>query len=111
MNWQLFNSVFYFKATPDSLQSEMPFGFIEVSSVQQIARTRGFFTLGFPAPFFYKLREPPQVPGRPGGHAWLKFLEQRLSIYLAKKFMFPKPRDRIEDRFLLLCIFIPWGHG
>jgi hypothetical protein len=83
MNWQLFNSVFYFKATPDSLQSEMPFGFIEVSSVlQQIARTRGFFTLGFPAPFFYKLKP----------------LEQRLSIYLAKKFMSQSLHQRfVED--------------
>jgi hypothetical protein len=82
MNWQLFNSVFYFKATPDGLQSEMPFGFIEVSSVlQQIARTRGFFTLGFPAPFFYKLKP----------------LEQRLSIYLAKKFMSQSLHQRFVD--------------
>jgi hypothetical protein len=83
MNWQLFNSVFYFKATPDSQHSEMPFGFIEVSSVlQQIARTRGFFTLGFPAPFFYKLKP----------------LEQRLSIYLAKKFMSQSLHQRfVED--------------
>ncbi len=82
MNWQLFNSVFYFKATPDGPQSEMPFGFIEVSSVlQQIARTRGFFTLGFPAPFFYKLKP----------------LEQRLSIYLAKKFMSQSLHQRFVD--------------
>jgi hypothetical protein len=82
MNWQLFNSVFYFKATPDGPQSEMPFGFIEVSSVlQQIARTRGFFTLGFPAPFFYKLKP----------------LEQRLSIYLAKKFMSQSLHQRFID--------------
>lgn len=82
MNWQLFNSVFYFKATPEGLQSEMPFGFIEVSSVlQQIARTRGFFTLGFPAPFFFKLKP----------------LEQRLSIYLAKKFMSQSLHQRFVD--------------
>ena len=46
MNWQLFNSVFYFKENPHDSKAEMPFGFIEVSSVlQQIVRTRGF-TLG-----------------------------------------------------------------
>lgn len=82
MNWQLFNSVFYFKEKPSGIQSEMPFGFVEVSSVlQQIARTRGFFTLGFPAPFFYKLKP----------------LEQRLSIYLAKKFMSQALHQRFVD--------------
>jgi hypothetical protein len=82
MNWQLFNSVFYFKEKPHGIQSEMPFGFIEVSTVlQQIARTRGFFTLGFPAPFFYKLKP----------------LEQRLSIYLAKKFMSQTLHQRFVD--------------
>jgi hypothetical protein len=83
MNWQLFNSVFYFKEKPYGVQTEMPFGFIEVSSVlQQIARTRGFFTLGFPAPFFYKLKP----------------LEQRLSIYLAKKFLSQNLHQRfVED--------------
>ena len=60
----------------------MPFGFIEVSSVlQQIARTRGFFTLGFSAPFFYELKP----------------LEQRLSIYLAKKFMSQALHQRFVD--------------
>ena len=64
------------------MQAEMPFGFIEVSTVlQQIARTRGFFTLGFPAPFFYKLKP----------------LEQRLSIYLAKKFMSQSLHQRFVD--------------
>lgn len=82
MNWQLFNSVFYFKENPHDSKAEMPFGFIEVSSVlQQIARTRGFFTLGFPAPFFYKLKP----------------LEQRLSIYLAKKFMSQTLHQRFVD--------------
>jgi hypothetical protein len=82
MNWQLFNSVFYFKEKPHGIQCEMPFGFIEVSTVlQQIARTRGFFTLGFPAPFFYKLKP----------------LEQRLSIYLAKKFMSQTLHQRFVD--------------
>ncbi|HEX3878958.1 MAG TPA: hypothetical protein VHW24_18355 [Bryobacteraceae bacterium] len=82
MNWQLFNSVFYFKDKPYGNQTEMPFGFIEVSSVlQQIARTRGFYTLGFPAPFFYKLKP----------------LEQRLAIYLAKKFMSQPLHQRFVD--------------
>jgi hypothetical protein len=82
MNWQLFNTVFYFKDKPAGIQSEMPFGFIEISSVlQQIARTRGFFTLGFPAPFFYKLKP----------------LEQRLAIYLAKKFMSQALHQRFVD--------------
>jgi hypothetical protein len=82
MNWQLFNSVFYFKDRPYGAHTEMPFGFIEVSTVlQQIARTRGFFTLGFPAQFFYKLKP----------------LEQRLSIYLAKKFMSQALHQRFVD--------------
>lgn len=82
MNWQLFTTVFYFKQKPHGTQSELPFGFIEVSSVlQQIARTRGFFTLGFPAPFFYKLKP----------------LEQRLCIYLAKKFTSQALHQRFVD--------------
>jgi len=82
MNWQLFNSVFYFKERSDSAQPEMPFGFIEVSSVlQQIARTRGFFTLGFHNSFFYELKP----------------LEQRLAIYLAKKFTSQALHQRFVD--------------
>jgi hypothetical protein len=74
--------VFYFKDRPYGAHTEMPFGFIEVSTVlQQIARTRGFFTLGFPAQFFYKLKP----------------LEQRLSIYLAKKFMSQALHQRFVD--------------
>lgn len=82
MNWQLFNSVFYFKERADSTQAEMPFGFIEVSSVlQQIARTRGFFALGFHNSFFYDLKP----------------LEQRLAIYLAKKFTYQALHQRFVD--------------
>lgn len=83
MNWQLFTSVFYFREKAGDMQSEMPFGFIEASSVlQQIARSRGFFSLGFPKSFIYKLSP----------------LEQRLAVYLAKKFLSQKLHQRfVED--------------
>ena len=71
MNWRLFESVFHFKTTPGSDGIEQPFGFIEVGSVlRAVARTRGFFSLGFDRKRFYELKP----------------LEQRLAIYLAKQF-------------------------
>lgn len=83
MNWRLFGSVFYFKSRPSSVADDLPFGFIEVSPVlQQIARTRGFFPLGFPSALFYELRP----------------LEQRLAVYLAKKFASQQVHRRfVED--------------
>lgn len=33
MNWRLFGSVFYFKERPGNSQDQLPFGFIEVSTV------------------------------------------------------------------------------
>lgn len=73
MHWRLFGDVCYFKPQPDRLaQEELPFGFIEASRVlQQIARSRGFFCLGFNAALFHALKP----------------LEQRLALYLSKKFM------------------------
>ncbi len=57
MNWRLFGSVFYFKERPGSGQEQLPFGFIEVSSVlRQIARTRGFFALGFSNDLFCRMK-------------------------------------------------------
>jgi len=79
MNWQLFGAVFYFKPKADTGDGELPFGFLEVSSVlQQIARTRGFFSLGFGRPLFDRLKP----------------LEQRLAVYLAKKFVSQKRHRR-----------------
>ena len=70
MNWRLFNSVFFFRRGPEA-NEELPFGFIEASTVlQAIAKTRGFFALGFSQEFFHDLKP----------------LEQRLAIYLAKHF-------------------------
>ena len=61
---------------------QLPFGFIEVSSVfQQIARTRGFFALGFESSLFYDMKP----------------LEQRLAVYLAKKFVWQKLHRRFVD--------------
>src|SRR5207245_1562743 len=76
-------SVFYFKTGPTEDGEEMPFGFIEVSPVlQEVARTRGFFSLGFASKAFYRLKP----------------LEQRLAIYLAKKFTSQKVHRRyVED--------------
>ncbi len=72
MNWRLFGDVCYFKPRPSRFaQEELPFGFIEASRVlQQIARTRGFFCLGFNSALFHSLKP----------------LEQRLALYLSKKF-------------------------
>ena len=73
MHWQLFGDVCYFKPRADRFaQEELPFGFIEASRVlQQIARTRGFFCLGFNSALFHSLKP----------------LEQRLALYLSKKFV------------------------
>lgn len=72
MKWRLFGSVFYFKEAPDDARSQVPFGFIEVSPVlAEIARSRGFFALGFDHKLFHSMKP----------------LEQRLAVYLAKKFI------------------------
>jgi hypothetical protein len=62
-------------------QEELPFGFIEASRVlQQIARTRGFFCLGFSSGLFRSLKP----------------LEQRLALYLSKKFV----SQAVHQRFV-----------
>jgi hypothetical protein len=83
MKWRLFGGVFYFQPSPDDIEQELPFGFIEVSPVlQHIAKTRGFFSLGLKRSLFYQLKP----------------LEQRLAIYLAKKFIYQKLHQRfVED--------------
>ncbi|MFO0937498.1 MAG: hypothetical protein U0798_13390 [Gemmataceae bacterium] len=88
MKWRLFGAVFYFKPSPDDTDQELPFGFIEASPMlQQVARTRGFFSLGFSRQCFYALKP----------------LEQRLAIYLAKKFVSQKLHRRfVEDLALAL---------
>lgn len=71
MSWRLFDNVVFFKAKHNSLQEQMPFGFVKVNSVLQgIAKSRGFFALGFDNKLFYTLKP----------------LEQRLAIHLAKRF-------------------------
>lgn len=71
MKWRLFGSVFYFRPAAGG-DTEAPFGFIEVSPVlAEAARRRGFFSLGFGHEFFHRLKP----------------LEQRLAVYLAKKFV------------------------
>jgi hypothetical protein len=83
MNWRLFGSVFYFRDRAAGGGEELPFGFIEVSPVlQEVARGRGFFPLGFGSELFYRLRP----------------LEQRLAVYLSKKFVSqPIHRRHVED--------------
>ena len=83
MKWRLFGAVFYFKPTADDTGEELPFGFIEASPMlQQVAKTRGFFSLGFSRQLFYNLKP----------------LEQRLAIYLAKKFVSQKLHRRfVQD--------------
>jgi hypothetical protein len=82
MHWRLFGSVFFFRPDPDDEERELPFGFIEVSSVlREIACTRGFFSLGFDHRFFHRLKP----------------LEQRLAIYLAKRFVSQRLHRRFVD--------------
>ncbi len=83
MNWRLFGSVFYFREHAIGGGEELPFGFIEVSPVlQEVARSRGFFPLGFSSELFYSLRP----------------LEQRLAVYLSKKFVSQQVHRRhVED--------------
>lgn len=90
MNWRLFGSVFYFKAGPTPGSDESPFGFIEVSSVlRAVAKTRGFFSLGFDRHQFYRLKP----------------LEQRLALYLAKQFTSQKLHRRfVKDLARVLPI-------
>ncbi|MBL8821102.1 MAG: hypothetical protein JNJ77_00845 [Planctomycetia bacterium] len=79
MTWRLFGSAFYFKPHPTDEDKELPFGFLEVSTVlQEIAKTRGFFALGFGGTWFHQLRP----------------LEQRLALYLSKKFVSQKMHRR-----------------
>jgi hypothetical protein len=83
MKWRLFGSVFFFKPHPDDPDRELPFGFIEISPVlQQVAESRGFFSLGFGSELYHSLRP----------------LEQRLAVYLAKKFVSQRcHRRRMTD--------------
>jgi hypothetical protein len=79
MNWRLFGGVFYFRSGPHPADADQPFGFIEVSStLRAVARSRGFFSLGFDRRQFYSLRP----------------LEQRLAVYLAKQFASQKRHRR-----------------
>lgn len=82
MTWRLFDNVVFFKAKHNSLQNQMPFGFVKVNSVlQSAAKTRGFFALGFDNQLFYKLKP----------------LEQRLALHLAKRFRSKQVYVRFVD--------------
>lgn len=82
MKWRLFGSVFFFKPHPTDEDRELPFGFLEVSSVlQEVARNRGFFALGFGSSWFHQLKP----------------LEQRLALYLSKKFVSQKLHRRFVN--------------
>ena len=90
MNWRLFGAVFYFRSGQTADVDEQPFGFVEVSSVlRAVARTRGFFSLGFDHRRFYGLKP----------------LEQRLAVYLAKQFASQKLHRRfVRDLATVLPI-------
>ena len=80
MHWRLFGAVYYLKREAEGDDSSA--GFIEVSPVlQQIAQTRGFFPLGFDRALYHRLRP----------------LEQRLAVYLAKKFVSQAIHRRFVD--------------
>jgi hypothetical protein len=85
MKWRLFGAVFFFKEAPGEGGEELPFGFVEVSPIlHQVARTRGFFALGFEGRFFHALKP----------------LEQRLAVYLSKKFISQKMHRRFADELV-----------
>ena len=73
-NWRFFGASNHFSKKPTfSHQEELPFGYIEVSqTLQEIAKTRGFFALGFPKVYFFNLNP----------------LEQRLAVFLARRFRY-----------------------
>jgi hypothetical protein len=74
--------VFYFRPPVGGVDDQLPYGFIEASPVlQHIARGRGFFCLGVTPKVFYNLKP----------------LEQRLVIYLAKKFSSQTEHRRFVD--------------
>lgn len=81
--WSLFTAAYYFKPDPRSpLQEELPFGFVEASPMlQHIAKSRGFFCIGFDSGLFYQLKP----------------LEQRLAVYLSKKFISQRSHRRFVD--------------
>jgi hypothetical protein len=80
MHWRLFGAVYYLKRAAGDCQPDS--GFIEVSPVLgRIARDRGFFALGFDRALYRTLRP----------------LEQRLAVYLAKKFVSQSVHRRFVD--------------
>ena len=76
LGWRFFGPSVYFMPTPRfMLQEELALSYIEVSPLfQKIAKTRGLFGLGFAPDFFFSLKP----------------LEQRLAVYLARRFKFQK---------------------
>jgi len=73
-SWRFFGASHYFMPSAKfSHQEELPFGYIEVTpTFQRIAKSRGFFALGFPRDFFFGLKP----------------LEQRLAVFLARRFRY-----------------------
>lgn len=73
-NWRFFGASNHFSKRPTfSHQEELPFGYIEVShTLQEIAKSRGFFALGFQREYFFALKPH----------------EQRLAVFLARRFRY-----------------------
>lgn len=90
VGWSFFGHATYFMPTQRFMQQEeLPLGFIEVTPVfQKIAATRGLFGLGFPPEFFFSLKP----------------LEQRLAVYLARRFKFQSFVTHQVDK---VCAAIP----
>ena len=90
LGWRFFGPSVYFMPTPRfMLQEELALSYIEVSPIfQKIAKTRGLFGLGFPPDFFFSLKP----------------LEQRLAVYLARRFKFQKfVKHKVEK----VCTALP----
>lgn len=88
--WSPFTGSFYFTSKPRfALQEELPFGYVNIHpQLQTVAKTRGFFAIGFPATLFYQLTP----------------LEQRLAVYLSRRFQFNK---YVRRNFEGLCDAMP----
>lgn len=80
--WRLFGAVVYSKTTPEELDPDMTEGYIEVSpTFEKMIRSRGFFATSLPSKLFHSLSS----------------MEQRVALYLTKKFLFQGTHKRYFD--------------
>lgn len=88
--WHLFGTETLFTDTPGDDNLEQAHGFLEVSStLREIARSRGFFSIGLEREHYDSLKP----------------MEKRLAVYLARKFRYQKIHSRwVEELVAALPI-------